>query len=433
MTAWTKHLLTLLVTLCLFPILTASANGGELSLEWRSGGNRQADLALRGLEDRPYGVQLDLTLQDECEDLTFTPEDGGRFSPVCRVETSNGKTTVTIYLVGGAPLTSGTRLDLGVLSAGSGVLPDPEGALLTLLDRDLQPIRGADGTPVSFWSNQDSDSGSTSSRGWRVQLEQPDHGTLRASPLRAEEGEHVILTVRPDTGYALDRLTVRQGGRTLETKDLDGGRFRFLMPDGQVLVTAEFRPTEETLLSLPFTDISPSDWFYEAAGYVYQHGLMLGTTGTTFSPEVTTNRGMIVTILHRLEGEPDASAEGRFTDVPSGMYCAAAVDWAAEHGIVGGYGNGTFGPRDTITRQQLAAILHRYAAYKGYDTAATGSLGDFSDGIGVSPYAQDAVRWAVGNVLLRKDDGGLLRPQAGATRAQAAYALAGLCRDIAES
>lgn len=436
MTAWTKRLLTLLLTLCFFPALAASADGDSLSLEWRSDGTRQAELVLRGLEDRPYGVQLELTLEGVCEDLSFIPRDGGSYSPACRVESLGGRTSVTVYLVSSAPLASGALLELGTLVSATDALPEAGDAALTLLDRDLQPIRGANGTRVDLWDRQDTSGGSDSdlsSQGYRIQLEQPEHGTLRSSTLWAEEGEDIILTVRPDTGYTLDRLSVRCGSRrNIDLKDLGENRFRFVMPDGKVLVTADLLPVEDPLpAAMPFTDISPTDWFYEAASYVYRRGMMRGTTDTTFSPYVTTNRGMIVTILHRLEGEPASAVQGRFTDVPADMYCAAAVAWAAENGIVGGYGNGTFGPRDTITRQQLAAILHRYAAYKGYDTMATGSLGDFPDGLGVSPYAQDAVRWAIGHALLLKDEAGLLSPQAGATRAQAAYALTGLCLDIA--
>ncbi len=424
-----KKVLTCLLVLSMVPMLPAAARS-DVVLDWQSDGDRRAELELTGLEDSVYAVQLDLTLEGRWEEVSFSPADEDVYSPRCRIlDAEGGGTLVSLYLTSRFPLNRGARLSLGTLRADQ-PLPRPKEAQLTLLDRELKPLPEADGTAVELRGGGTGSSGSES--GYRVRLEQPDHGTLRASPTWAEEGETVTLTVRPNAGYILDTLEVEDRDQdTVRLRERDEQHYTFTMPDGQVRVTASFRKDGDAVWDLPFTDVTPEDWFCEAAGYVYRNGLMLGTTETTFAPQVTTNRGMIVTILHRLEGAP-AAGPGGFTDVPADMYCADAVAWANANGIVNGYGNGKFGPRNTITRQQLAAILYRYAVFKGYSTGGRGDLTDYTDRTAISPYAEEAMSWAVGNVLVFGDQAGLLSPQAGATRAQAAFALTGLCLDIAE-
>lgn len=177
---------------------------------------------------------------------------------------------------------------------------------------------------------------------------------------------------------------------------------------------------------LPFTDVKKSDWFYEGVSYVYESGLMGGTGNTTFSPNTATTRGMIVTILHRLEGTPAVSG-GAFTDVAAGQYYTEAVAWASANSMVDGYGNGTFGPNDPITREQMAAILYRYAQFKGIDVSTAEDLSEFSDAAAVSGYAADAMRWAVGTGVISGVGDHALAPQSGATRAQVATILMRFC------
>lgn len=429
MRTW-KNVLAGLMALCMIPMIPAAAARSEITLDWQSSGDRRAELRLTGLEDSVYAVQLEVTLEGRCEEVSFSPDEEDAYSPECRVTEEDGKTVVYVYLVSRAPLNGGSRLILGTLQA-DGALPGPSEAWVTLLDRELKPLPEADQAEIALRGG--GTGGSSSESGYRVRLEQPEHGTLRASPTWAEEGETVTVTVRPDAGYTLDTLEAEDlSGDTVRLQEKDAWRYTFTMPDSQVVVTASFQKGGSAEWNLPFTDITPEDWFYEAAGYVYQNGLMLGTTETTFAPQVTTNRGMIVTILHRLEGAP-AAGTGGFTDVPADMYCASAVAWANANGIVNGYGNGKFGPRNTITRQQLAAILYRYAEFKGYSTGSRGDLTEYADSTAISAYAEEAMSWAVGNVLLFGDQAGLLSPQAGATRAQAAFALTGLCLDLAET
>ena len=178
----------------------------------------------------------------------------------------------------------------------------------------------------------------------------------------------------------------------------------------------------------PFEDVPDTEWYSGAVQYVYEHDLMNGSgSATVFSPDSPTSRGMIVTILHRMEGRPSASGTA-FTDVPDGEWYTDAVAWASANNIVTGDGNG-FKPDDPITREQMAAILYRYAGYKGFDTEILGDAAGFSDGNKVSPYAVDAVNWAVGTGLLQGSNH-MLSPAGGATRAQAAAILMRFCEDV---
>ena len=172
----------------------------------------------------------------------------------------------------------------------------------------------------------------------------------------------------------------------------------------------------------PFKDVAAKDWFYESVRYAYENKLMIGTGDTEFSPNMTTQRGMIATILWRLEGEPTAKVSA-FTDVERSQYYAAAIDWAAEKEIVNGYGNNLFGPQDAITREQMAAILYRYAKYKGYDISAIGNMSSFADANKISDYASDAMKWAVGSGLIIGTSDTTVEPQGNATRAQVATIL----------
>lgn len=174
--------------------------------------------------------------------------------------------------------------------------------------------------------------------------------------------------------------------------------------------------------ALPFTDVADGDWFYDAVAYVYDQGIMTGTSDTEFSPNLTTTRGMIVSILNRLEGGPTAEAAG-FTDVADGDWYADAVNWAASEGIVAGYEDQTFRPNDPITREQLAAMLMNYAAWKGEDVSARADLSSYNDAASVSSWAAETVQRAVAEGLISGMPGNLLEPQGSATRAQVAAIL----------
>lgn len=182
-------------------------------------------------------------------------------------------------------------------------------------------------------------------------------------------------------------------------------------------ITVEF--TDGTL---PFTDVHESDWFYDDVVFAYENGLFSGTTATTFSPYAPMTRAMLVTVLYRLEGEPAVTGRSGFSDVTIGSYYEVAVTWAADNGIVNGTSATTFSPSENVTREQMAAILCRYAQYKQYGTSASASLSAFSDAAAVSTYAKAPLSWAVAEKLVNGTDGKLL-PRASATRAQVAAIL----------
>ena len=173
----------------------------------------------------------------------------------------------------------------------------------------------------------------------------------------------------------------------------------------------------------PFTDVSQKDWFYGDVMFVYENGLILGTSKTLFSPHGTATRGMMATILWRMEGSPAPKGKNSFTDVEAGKWYADAITWTAENGIFAGYGKDKFGPDDPITREQLAAIFYRYADYKGYDLTVKGNPDTFKDADKITDYAKTAMQWAVGSGLVKGKSGNLLDPQGTATRAEIAAML----------
>ena len=182
--------------------------------------------------------------------------------------------------------------------------------------------------------------------------------------------------------------------------------------------------------SHPFTDVPQGHWANEAVGFVYENGLMSGMEPTVFSPDTTTTRGMIVTILYRLAGASSSSGAAPFTDVASGAWYYDAVGWAAASGIVTGYGDGRFGPNDTITREQMALILFRYADSKSYDVSTRANLSGYQDANAISSYATDAFAWAVGAGLINGLTATTLCPKESATRAQAAAIFTRFCQSV---
>ena len=214
------------------------------------------------------------------------------------------------------------------------------------------------------------------------------------------------------TGWYLDRMLTEGVTSVRMTKN--------------VTVYAGWRRTE-----LPFIDVRGDDWFYDDVAYVYENGLMNGTSETTFSPYISTTRGMIVTILYRMEGKPAVLEACPFTDVKAGAYYERAIVWAAENGIVKGYGNGCFGPDDQITREQMAAILYRYAKNRGLDVSVgeNTNILSYDDALDISEYAVPAMQWACGAQIIHGADG-RLTPGAKATRAQVAAILHRFCENV---
>ena len=281
-----------------------------------------------------------------------------------------------------------------------------------------------DVTLTAEWDYNGSSSSSGSTR-YTVSVEDTDNGSVEVSPTRASKGSTVTVTVKPDEGYELDELTVTdKNGDSVKLTDKGDGKYTFQMPASKVTVEAVFTAVEPEPEGLPFTDVTSGDWFYDAVAYVYDKGMMEGTTDTTFAPTMNLTRSMIAQVLYNLEERPEAPGAAGFPDVAAGAWYADAVNWAAARGIVKGYDTGAFGPEDSVTREQLAAILYRYAQVKGYDTTRGGmAVREFSDSASISDWAQEAMAWAVNAQVLSGKGNGVLDPQGTATRAEVAQML----------
>lgn len=238
------------------------------------------------------------------------------------------------------------------------------------------------------------------------------------------------VTITPDAGYQIAKITVNGKEVDIPTN----GKLTGLTKDDKVVVTFEKVPAEEQpgTSATPFADVAAGAWYADAVQYVYEKGMMNGTGETTFSPDETTTRGMIVTMLHRLEKEPAAAAAG-FADVDAGSWYADAVAWAAANGVVNGVSDTAFAPETAITREQMAAILYRYAQLKGYDVSVgeDTNILSYTDAGQISEYAIPAMQWACGAGLFEGDTATTLNPLGNATRAEVATILMRFCEDVA--
>ena len=229
------------------------------------------------------------------------------------------------------------------------------------------------------------------------------------------------FTITPDSGYHISDVLV--DGKSV------GAVTSYTFEDVQKKHTIEAvfaKDNPDTGVDNPFTDVHPDDWFYEAVMFVYQNNLMNGTSATTFSPNDATTRAQIATIFYRMAGSPAVENTNPFTDVPYGPgtdWYYDAVLWVQQNGIMQGYGDNLFGPGDPVTREQLAVIFYNYAKFKGYDTTASGDLSGFTDAGDLSPWAQEAMKWAVGSGVMSGKGNGILDPKGTATRAEIAAML----------
>ena len=256
-----------------------------------------------------------------------------------------------------------------------------------------------------------------------VTLTPADHGTVTASCQQAASGTEVILTVVPEEGFFLEKMTASSAAGLLTLWQGEDGTYSFVMPEEEVTVTAVFAQEIPAPEPLPFLDVREDDWYYEDVGYVYRLGLMEGTGMGLFSPNGTTTRGMLVTILYRMEGVEAGTGWTPFQDVETDAYYSAPVGWAAWNGIVSGYEDDTFRPNDRITREQLAVILYRYGCYKEWTMSQQGDLYQFSDWESCHDYAWTALSWAVEAGLVQGKEMNRLDPLGQATRAQVAAIL----------
>ena len=296
------------------------------------------------------------------------------------------------------------------------------GSKVTQIEADAT----GDKTFYAYWQQND-----TPARTWNITYV-TDGGTIGGLyPVTYTEGTVTVLPTNvTKPGYTfLGWFTAYIGGvqvRQIEATETGDKTFyarwqKTVLPPPPVTPGTPVTPARPAApVGLPFADVSGSDWFYNDVRYVYEKGIMDGTGADRFSPNAPLTRAMIVTILYRMAGSPAMSGASDFKDVDSNKWFAKAVAWAAANGIVNGYGSGLFGPNDPVTREQLAAILYRYAVYGGM-TAVTleENLGSFADTAQLSAYAIQAMNWAVGQGLIN-GSGSNLVPKAQATRAQVA-------------
>lgn len=270
----------------------------------------------------------------------------------------------------------------------------------------------------------------------------PSHGGSGSSGGSASTT--YTLTFETNGGNAISKVTKNKGttidlaqyapaksGATFEGWYADKGltkKITSVKLDANTTVYAKW--TEAPVSGLPFGDVKTADWFYNDVKYVYEKGMMAGTAADVFAPNATTTRAMIVTILYRLEGSPAVTGTSAFVDVPAGQWYTDAVNWAAANQIVKGTSATTFAPNDSITREQMAAILYRYAQYKGYDVTKKADLSGYSDNGQVSAYAKDALAWANAAKLINGVTNTTLAPQGNATRAQVSAILHRFCNGV---
>ena len=270
----------------------------------------------------------------------------------------------------------------------------------------------------------------------------PSHGGSGSSGGSASTT--YTLTFETNGGSAMAKVTKNKGttidlaqyaptksGATFDGWYADKGltkKITSVKLDANTTVYAKW--TEAPVSGLPFGDVKSADWFYNDVKYVYEKGMMAGTAADVFAPNATTTRAMIVTILYRLEGSPAVTGTNAFADVPAGQWYTDAVNWAAANQIVKGTSATTFAPNASITREQMAAILYRYAQYKGYDVTKKADLSGYSDNGQVSTYAKDALAWANAAKLINGVTNTTLAPQGNATRAQVSAILHRFCDGV---
>lgn len=327
------------------------------------------------------------------------------------------------------------KLDLTFNTTKSVKVKNDTGVAITVKFNGTNKDVAKDATETFSYTKPSSSSSGGSSSGkttYKVTTSAVNNGGVNASPSNAEKGATITITLSPDKGYKLDKLTVTDGsGKSVSTVKKSDTVYTFTMPASAVKVGVSYVKATETPSGTKFNDVSANDWFASAVDYVTGKGMMNGTADNTFSPKANTTRGMVVTVLYRLENQPSTSVAS-FTDVASGAYYANAVAWANANGIVSGYGSGKFGPNDKVTREQLAAILYRYAQYKKYDVSVgeDTNILSYDDAQSISSYAIPAIQWACGAGVVTGKSGSKLDPKGNATRAEVAAMLMRFCENV---
>lgn len=280
----------------------------------------------------------------------------------------------------------------------------------------------------------------------------PKNGTVSVSDDWADEDQKITLTITPDKGYVVDKIEIVDAeGDKIDAKKVEDkdDKYTFRMANCDVTVTVTFKEegktedkeettteeteTEETTKpeTITFSDVKESDWFYKGVSYVVENGMMNGVGDNQFAPNAPLTREMLAVVLYNMEKQPESTGVNPFADVKADMWYTDAIVWANANGIVAGYDDSTFGLGDSITREQLATILYRYAQLKDYDVTEKADLTGYTDSTAISGYAVEAMQWANANGIVNGMTETTLAPQGTATRAQVATMLMNFCENVA--
>lgn len=326
----------------------------------------------------------------------------------------------------------------------SGIIQVPTGYRLA--------VSGNETDGFTYTAEKKSSGGSHSYDGY-ITVINPKNGTVSVSDDWADEDQKITLTITPDKGYVVDKIEIVDlEGDKIDAKKVEDedNEYTFRMANCDVTVTVTFKEegktedkeetneteetdkTEETTTpeTVAFSDVSESDWFYKGVSYVVENGMMNGVGENQFAPNAPLTREMLAVVLYNMEKQPESTGVNPFADVKADMWYTDAIVWANANGIVAGYDDSTFGLGDSITREQLAAILYRYAQMKGYDVTEKADLTGYADSAAISGYAVEAMQWANANGIVNGMTATTLAPQGTATRAQVATMLMNFCENV---
>lgn len=424
-----RKLSAILMTLCLtVGAMTPLAHAaGGLRLVTSSQEAASQEVGFSGVSSNCQSFQATFNLSNSTAIYDFMANDVLDALPGIYTTYKQEGSAVTVYVTTkSGVLTGDGSLTLGTISAN-------DGTNFTVEKASGVKVVGSDNSETTYTqvdqggSSGGSSSGGSSSGGSTtttrtITIQSSFGGKVTASASQAAQGKVITLTALPNSGYVLKSLTVTTAsGTSVPVANQSSGKYTFTMPAAAVTVKAVFA-AQETDPDFPFADVAKGSWYYEGVRYAYENGLMSGTGEGTFSPDLPTSRGMLVTILYRLAGSP-AAGSASFTDVAQGQWYADGVAWASANGVVSGYPDGSFRPNDTITREQMAAILYQYARIQGKLDDSRADLSLFSDLDSLSAYAKEPMSWAVAQGLFSGVSADTLAPGGSTTRAQAAVIL----------
>lgn len=329
--------------------------------------------------------------------------------------------TKTAYTAGERFSADGMEVTAHYSDQSSTVVSDytfsPTGAL-TVETKEIVVSYGGKQVSVPITVTSSGSSGGTSvtpSTTYQIKVEQTAGGSVSPATTRVQKGSSCSFTITPDKGYVIRDVLV--DGVSVGAVST----YRFEKVNASHTIKAVF--AADSAATMLYADVPAGSWYYDAVKYVTDNHLMNGTSDKQFTPNGTLTRAMLATILYRMDHSPSVTAKSPFQDVSSGMWYSDAVIWANEHGIVNGVSDGRFDPNANVTREQMASMLMRYAAYKKYDVAAAGSLSGFTDADAISAYATSSVQWAIGNGLIQGRTASTIAPKGTATRAESAALL----------